>query len=467
MATFITSKNLCISLDPGFNATKVVINGILFEIPNAILDVTGRTKEFLELGGSSKKTGGYLLSRYVPNKEYMVGELARKSLADISEREVNMIKHDINDSKSRFETADFEVSLMTCLGTAIVKYANESIKRHLKPEIHLENPNELESFKIFIGVALPNDWVNEVWPNILKFLIGHHSYSIETESGSYNLNFAIEPTNAISVSQAQAALIGTAYDDNGNSIPNCATMQNLPAIIIDGGYKTMGLFLLTKALRVTQAESLTLYAMGDVHKEVARILRDEYGRKSIQDFMIPAIIEDGGTLNYLVKASEEDDNYTSRTVDVNKILEEVQYNTCKQLIEYMDQKFENFLEARQIIITGGTGAAYYKQMTKYFNESREFLKDKVILTDYEFLGVNIDPVYGVAVGLYKIMKNQITKALKKANLEGETIVEVTEEPKPKEKEKEKMPIPAKEVSSMDRLKNKPASPNKPVIVKED
>lgn len=454
MATFITSKNLCISVDPGFNATKVVVNGLIFEIPNAVLDVTGKTNEFLELGGASKRTPGYLVSRYVPNKEYLVGELARRSLTEKSERNAFKVKSEMMDSKNRFETSDFQVNLMTCIGAAIIKYANESVRRKLKPEIHLENPNELASFRVFVGVALPNDWVNDIWPTIENYLIGQHNYSVDTEEGSYELNFKIEEKHAMATSQAIAALIGTAYDDNGDPIPNAATLKDLPAVILDGGYKTIGLFQLTKANRVAAAESNTDFAMDNIHKEVARIIREDYGREQIESFMIPSIIEGGGKLNYLALKNPMDENNkttVSRTVDVTKIRDKVQRDVCEKLIEYMDEKFDNFLDIRQIIITGGTGSAYYKQMVEYFNEQREFLQGKVILTDYEFLGAPIDPVYGVAVGLYKILKNQIAKALKRSNLEGETVVEVTTS--------KAKPETAVE-NNTDKIKNKPV--NRPV-----
>ena len=460
MATFIRSKNICITVDPGFDATEVVVNGQLFNIPNAILDITGKTREFLELG-NGRRTKGYLVSHYISNKEYLVGELARKSLNEKAEREEFMAKHDMMDSKNRFETTDFEVNLMTCIGVAIVRYAKESVARHLKPEIDITNPNDVEGCRFYIGVALPNDWVDDVGPTVKKYIIGEHEYTVDMEDGSYKLRFSVGNNNVFCTSQAVCALIGTAYNDAGKLIPGCSTLQNLPAIIIDGGYRTMGIFQLTTANRVSAAESNTDFAMGNVYKEVAEILKNKYGRRNIHDFMIPEIIASGGAVNYLTHSKENEDETISSTVDVNKIVAEVRENVCSELISYLDAKYDNFLETKQIIVTGGTGAAYYEQINEYLTKHRSHLAGHVILTDYEFLGSSIDPVYGVVVGLYKITKNLFTKMMEKVGLEDNEIMEIPEEkakstPKAVVKQPKKEPQPKKE-NPMDKLKNKPSN----------
>jgi len=181
--------------------------------------------------------------------------------------------------------------------------------------------------------------------------------------------------------------------------------------VIDGGYKTVGLFMLTQAQKVSEAESNTEYAMGNVHKEVAKLLREDYGR-DIEPYQIPYILnEEGGKINCLV--TEADGTQTVETVDVQEMVLASEEALCEKLIAYLNEKFDKLLDIKQIIITGGTGSAYYNHISNYMKEKRKNLKDSVILTDYKFKGKAIDPVYAIALGMFKTLEDQLTKAYEK------------------------------------------------------
>ena len=207
----------------------------------------------------------------------------------------------------------------------------------------------------------------------------------------------------MALSQAVCALLGAASDDEGYEDENSKVLEKLPVLVIDGGYKTVGLFKLTTIKMVDEAESNSDLAMGTVHKRVADRLQHEYGRTNIHQFSIPAIIDDphtNGEINY-----EKDGN--TATVNIANLLGEECDKVCDELIAYINQKYEGLLDIKQILITGGTGAAYYSRIMEYIQEHKSHLVNNVILTNYKFLGAQIDPVFAIAVGMYKTLLNQI------------------------------------------------------------
>lgn len=412
MATYIRNNDIIISVDPGYDSTKVCINGILLKIPNNIIDITGHETDFLTLG--EKKANGYICSKYLEGKEYLVGNLARKSSLEKGTRTKLQVKKDTMDSYDRFETTDFEVNLMTVIGIALIEYAKQSERNDWKDQVSIsydENTGEyiipsLKKARLIIGIALPNDAVDQVWPNIERILTREHKFGIETSDGNWRLEFSVTPGLAMTASQVVCALLGAAGDDNGTIKADNEILRSLPTVVIDGGYKTVGIFMLTQAHKVAEAESNTDFAMGNVHKKVAQILREEYGRTTIESYQIPSILEeDDGIVTY------KKDDVTDK-VDIKTIILEEEKKLCDALIEYLNEKFEDLLDVKQLLITGGTGAAYFNHISSYMSKKRNHLEDKVILTDYKFRGSKMEPVYAIAVGMFKTLKNQVIKAQK-------------------------------------------------------
>lgn len=422
MATINREENLVIAIDPGYDSAKVCVNGVLTKIPNNVLDITGHSSEFLTLG--DKRESGFVCSRYIPDKEYLVGEFARKSIMERKVRSDEMVKYQMMDSYQRFQTKDFEVNFMTVMGIAIINYVKKAKKSNFGsvldfkkiPETGKIKVTGLNMLRVIVGVALPNDSVEESWIYIRNFLVGKHNYTIEMGDGIYELEYEIEPTHTMPASQVICAFLGLASDDNGVINQNSPILRKLPALIIDGGYKTVGIFMLTKANKVAEAESNMDFAMGNVHKRVAYRLQKDYGRENIEAFTIPSIIEnDEGIVNYIIPAKDGSKSKMA-SVNINELIAEEEYALCKGMIDYLNEKFEDLVDVKQIIITGGTGAAYYNHINAYMDEERNLLSDSLVLTNYDFLGKELEPVYAIAVGMYKTLQNQIRKApTRKAN----------------------------------------------------
>lgn len=57
------------------------------------------------------------------------------------------------------------------------------------------------------------------------------------------------------------------------------------------------------------------------------------------------------------------------TTDLAAIREAKMRDVCDEFIKYLDRKFDNLLDFRYILVTGGTGAFFFNQMLKHYKKT--------------------------------------------------------------------------------------------------
>lgn len=421
-------NDIMIAVDPGFDATKVCINGISFKIPACVIDITGSLGNYL-----TKDQDGYILSRYIEGKECLVGEHALALLGEPEVQKIRNQKSGMIESYEKFETEESQINIMTAIGMALIVYEAYSKKNNILPAIDLSQPIDEESpLNIFIGVALPYDIKDSAWNSVKKHIVGKHSFSIETgavlktgiklkketedrgekiekeveetisiKAGRHSLNFTILEENAMYNAQSTVAFLGSIMSADGRISRSCLEKLGVPALIIDGGYKTVGDFKFLGTGRTEQATSNTDYAMNNVYEEVAKALNEEYNRPDIKAYNIKNILnQNDGKLVY-----EKNDN--TDIVDIKELVQEKTEKIFEGYIEYLNDKYNKLLDIRQIFVYGGTGAAYFDKLREYVEKHKQHLKGHVTLADYEFAGREIDPVFAVCIGMYKTMQPRL------------------------------------------------------------
>lgn len=392
-------KRLVIAVDPGFNATKITVNGLLvLDIPKDIVDITGNMHTMI-----GEKGDEYYVSRYIAGKEYLVGHNARKLMLEKENQTTQDKVYGALNSYKYFETTESDINIMTAIGVALIKYAKWTKNNKIKPTLELDN---MEDWEIFLGIALPHQAVDKVRQNLKMRLAKTHEYSVETKDAIYHLKFSIKEDRCVFISQAIVALLGTTSDENGHLIKGSKALDNLPALVIDGGYLTVGIFKFTRVQTVEGAESNTNFAMSNIYERIAEKIKREYGRDNIKSFNIQAILDEGGKI---VVMKDKNTEY----VDIKKMVKEEEKAVFQEFIAYINDKYDDLIDIKQVLFTGGTGNIYYKYMKEYVKDHKGHLVDHILLTNYEFYGKEIDPVYAICLGLYKTMRNLIEKMDKK------------------------------------------------------
>lgn len=390
--------DLKIAIDVGYSASKICVNGVeLFTIPSDIVELTGEN-EYL----SDIHRPGYICTSYVKDQKHLVGAQASTLLLSTEYREKFNEIRDTMLSYNRFFHNDAHIHLMTCIGMALIKYSEHTIINNIQPVFDVRKDLGKNSlFNIYVILGYPHDEYKRIFQTVKPNLAKEHEFSIVTEDNKYDLKFDINPKHVMTYSQALAAYMGVILDNNGVMQTDSPHFQKLPALLIDGGWKTLGKFELTKDLKIERAESNVQFAMKNVYEKINEVLRNEYGRDDFQIYNIEEILKNE---NGMVTSFDKATNKTSR-IDIKPLYFKFRDEVCEKMIQYLNEKHNNLLDVKEIIIAGGTGAAYYDYFMDYIHEQRDHISDSIYLVNDEFNGVKIDPVYAVVVGLYKVLLN--------------------------------------------------------------
>ena len=387
-----------IAVDPGFSSIKVICEGIIFSLPCDVIENTGKENNFL-----SDKKENYAAVQ-VFGKTYIIGEYARKLLLENNRQRQQDLEYGVLSDFERFGTTNFEISMMTAIGMGLVKYCELSQEKGLETKVTVD---QLKNCDIYLAIAIPHAVYAEGAGGpaglIRERVYGHKAFTLELAEGSYSLDFDIKQDCAYKMqSQVIAALLGALYDEDGQAMNILdANEKSKPILVIDGGYKTVGIFKLSQTDTVEDAESNSEFAMVKVDEKMAGILNSK-GREDIKPYNIQELYESREEIAVIEEGKSQ---YMTITKDRDRIIEEY----CQKMIDYLCEKYNNLIAIKQILITGGTGAAYYDSFVEYINTNDKMahLRGKVKLAEYKFMGQKISPVFAVVAGIYKQFKRYL------------------------------------------------------------
>lgn len=395
---------MIISIDPGFDAFKVIVNGEQYTLAKDVV----RTKEDNLL--SVKRDDDYILSHYIAGESFFVGPNARKLLSNKNYQEIQN-KRETADTEleTRFTTQEFEIGLWTSIGYALIRYSNDypeefDIEAYTawikKDETRDKNKDKYYADLVFaVAVALPNDAMNE-WASVKNMLLKPVEFTIETIWGEYEINLKFQDGQLIVNSQVVVAMLGELIDNEGNT--TALDNNTLPAIVIDGGYRTVGMFELSEALSVEDGESNIDFAMHNVNIEVANELQAEpYNRTDIHSYNIEKLIEKKEIVRYKNKDGIVEE------APLKDIRQEKINEKCTGLIKHLEEKFNDLLDVKQIIIVGGTGSVYYPIIKDYIDKNYSYINVRLI--ESEMNGKPVPPVFAVAMGMYRVCLFEVRK----------------------------------------------------------
>lgn len=386
-------KILKVAIDPGFGDFKVVVNDLMFTFPRAVTETTNAQSY---IGDRNKN---FYSIKLLDGKEHLVGEFAEKELSERSEQTKRILFDNVESSYERFKSENFKISVMAAIGIGIAKYAVACRKNNIIPAVEVHNGEvDLREWELYVAIALPHEAVDEYRANVVSLIARSEEFSVCTNDGEFKLRVNVKPENFIVMSQARAALIGYVTDDNGKDAINGA---ELPALVVDGGYRTVGIFKFNENKRVVDSESASNcdYAMYNINSKFVKRLK-EYGRISVEEFNVEqkfkALINEG---KQMVAINGDGDSVVIPPEEIKKIKAEETLGTFEELVEFLNDKFDQLIDINSIILTGGTGAVYYKMMADYCAKKRAHIQ--VHLTQYKYRGLEIEPQFAICIGLYK------------------------------------------------------------------
>lgn len=390
---------LKISIDPGYDAFKFVIDRTLITFSSKMLDVSDE-----EFGVDRRADGSFYIrleetvNNRIIDKEFLIGDATELTMHTSSFFEKNRSLLEALQASAKFKEPMFATLLRGALALALYMKESEDAQSKKKNKFTLE---KLTSgyYQVMIGVALPHDYVKNSKDDVKSALKCKHDFRlyIADKDMEIPINYDLSDAMFKFDSQVKCAFIYQYTDDEGYDEPDLN--DHLPCIVIDGGYHTFGHFLLTPLLTTEACKSNLTYAMSQVDTSVASQIQTKTGRTDFAPHQVKECIR-----------SEKDIIFGKgrlKAEEIKKMHDNAIVSSAKSSIKYIEKNMD-LDDAKSLLMTGGTGAAYYPTYKEIFNEN--FGDNLVpVLTDKPFYGQVIEPIYAVALGLYKELEVEADK----------------------------------------------------------
>ena len=376
-------NQLFVSIDPGFDNMKVIANGQHYKFPFNAVETDER--KMSDYG----RRNGFILYKDESGTTWRVGQYARGLIFDNKEQQEQAEKMRGFYTEERFTSNEFMVGLRTALAMAINKAGLYDCQA---------------SLDIRLIVALPHSCRAKFSSTIVGAAAGEHSFFMRfDDSQEKAYHFATQESNVYTISQTIAAILGETSDDNGNiNEEKFFYLSNGPTLVIDGGYYTVGLVPVSRGGSVddARAESDTGHAMKMVNVAVEQEIANQ--RPDIKHYSIEYLLtQDDGRVRYL-------ENGKARTIDLATIRSEKIQEVCAHFAGYLDKKYNNLLDFKYVLVTGGTGACFYQQLLAYYKEASIMDEEHMMLTSPVINDKPLPIEFSIAAGAYKGLLGKIS-----------------------------------------------------------
>ncbi len=321
-----------IGIDIGYSSVKLFSPNITACFPSYAKQIDN---SFQFAGETPANT---IIYRNDENGElWLVGEVAQNTIA----------RGDTSDSESmlygreRYTAPMFEVITRTGLGISC--RANEICK--------------YDTEKIVVQTGLPERYMGDA-PDLKDVLAGCHNFSIKIGNGeweTFSLNIASEDVYVMS--QPKGTLFSVCVDKNRTFRKDAAMYLKSSVLVFDPGFGTLDLFPINSGV-VGIGETFADLGMKRVFGETSRLIRDKYR----VDIPVPAMQKnlESGTVRYFDRKTLQSKDY-----EFGDLLAQANEKVCNLAIDKMTSA-ANLGDYDYLIVTGGTGAAWYQKMQEKF-----------------------------------------------------------------------------------------------------
>ena len=376
------SKKLLIAIDPGFDSMKVIANGVHFKFPFSAVETDER--KMSDYGGRK----GFILYKDRSGATWRVGQYARTLMYEN--------KSEQEDPSAKLYTEERFISPEAAVGIS------SAIAKAIDLTGFYDAQAELD---IRLIVALPHAVRSKYAPTVAGLVSGEQRFYMTFDNGEEKeYRFNIEEANVMTVSQTIAAILGETSDDNGYiDESKYHYLANGPTLVVDGGYYTMGLVPVSRGGSVDDdhAESNTNYAMKNVNLGVAKEIAAT--RPDIKHYSVEYLLSQGETeIRYMDKAQNKVVN-----IDLSAIREKKLQTVCNNFIRYMNKKYSDLVDFRYVLVTGGTGAAFFNQLLAYYKGTGVMDEGHMLLTHPTLAGKELPIEFSVVTGAYKGLRGKL------------------------------------------------------------
>lgn len=215
--------------------------------------------------------------------------------------------------------------------------------------------------KLVLQTGLPPAYVKSDSRQLKNILKGKHEFCLKIGKEPWRkYSFELEEDNIWIMQQPLGSLLGATYTDDGKETADGRDFLNKNVLIFDGGFGTLDTFeIINRTIGSTQTfDHLGMKAV--LHKASGEIY-NKYGEEIAVSAM-QNILESGRIKKF------DPETVSTQTIEIADIVDKCSHDICTEAINSIRTIYNNLLEYQYLLITGGTGDAWFKIIKEYFSK---------------------------------------------------------------------------------------------------
>jgi plasmid segregation protein ParM len=316
-----------IAIDGGYSAVKAIgeRKGCIF--PSYAKEIPETSKIVGNLAHDA-----ILLRDNITHKLWAVGSLAEEM---IDRKDLDETTDEYLYQRYRYQTELFRTIISAGLGICL---------EGTDPE------NE-----VYVQTGLPSAYARADKDELLCSLSGEYNFDIKVGNSVYRHIELNVPKEHISViEQPQGTLFSTVFDKDGEQINNRVKILSSSAIVYDIGFNTEDEFVIRNGVNSVHKTYLDT-GMKTVFQKTIDNLNREYGT-DFKVFEFQKFLEKG-SVRYFDRKT-----HSTKEIPFEKELRKNNELICNKSVERLMTEFDDLLNYRYLIVTGGTGESRFAQI---------------------------------------------------------------------------------------------------------
>ena len=192
------------------------------------------------------------------------------------------------------------------------------------------------------------------------------------------------------------SLFSATYGDDGKEVKDAKQFLNSNMLIFDGGFGTLDTFEIRNR-SMSASQTFDHLGMKAVLHRAADIIYKKYD----VEIAVSAMQNNLGW-GYIKKFDPE--TVSTEKIDFADILETANKEICLEAISQIRQIYNNLLDYKYLVVTGGTGEAWFKLISEYFSKMEGL---EVIAANRN---TNIPQIFSNVRGYYLYCVNKLERS---------------------------------------------------------
>lgn len=323
------SGKTIVALDGGYSSVKGVSGNWTFRFPSYAKKIS----ESMGIIGNLSPND-ILFRDNKTNTLWAVGSLA-ESL--IEKTDVEQLTDNSLFSRYHYQSDIFRVVMSTGLAIGL-----------------LDTPGNND---IYVQTGLPTDYLTSDKDELISVLAGEYDFSIKIGNAEYRrFHFTLPADHVWVMEQPKGTLLASAYDKNGDLLPNAKAVLSSNTIIYDIGFGTEDIYAIRSGMnngRQTYNDTGMRAVFEETIKEICtkNKLPMTYKIFEFQKFL------KSGEAVYFNRQT-----LSSEKIEFAEILDRINRNLCEKSVHRLLELYDNLLDYQNLVVTGGTGESRYEQI---------------------------------------------------------------------------------------------------------